>query len=478
MDRPRDRPGLRLALLASTQLIVALDYNIVYIALPEIGAALGFTAQSVQWVVSAYALGLGGLLLFGGRAVDRLGARRMFMIGLALYAVASLVGGLAADGGWLLAARAVQGVGGALLTPATLALIFGSFAEGAARNRAMGAWGMAGSAGLAAGSLAGGVLTNFLGWEWVFFVNVPLALGAAWAATRLLPADPPLSGGWAGFDVPGTLLATAGSLALVLGLASGPEVGWATPRGAGALALGVVLLAAFVLVERRSRSPLMPLRLLRDRNLATTMAVIAIFQATLGGTYYVLTTYLQPVLGYTSLEAGLAFLPLTLVCMAAALRAAPALLGRWGHRATLSLAMVGAGVGIAALVAGMSIGGSFWTLLPGSVIWGFFGGVAFVSVFVSAGAGIAPGEQGVASGIATTSQQIGGAIGLAVLVAVAAGGSGGSGLPSRLDDLQTAGWVAAAATALGGLIALVITRPAPRRNHDLIATTASEGTTP
>ncbi|MGI5131962.1 MFS transporter [Pseudonocardia sp. CA-107938] len=469
MEGLRDRPGLRLTLLASTQLIVALDYNIVYIALPDIGSALGFTAQSVQWVVSAYALGLGGLLLFGGRAVDRLGARRMFMIGLALYAVASLAGGLATDAGWLLAARAVQGVGGALVTPATLALIFGSFAEGPARNKAMGAWGMAGSAGLAAGSLAGGLLTNYLGWEWVFFVNVPLALGAAWSATRLLAADPPLPRGWTGFDVPGALLATAGSLSLVFGLAGGAEAGWVTPS---ALALGAVLLAVFVLVEWRSRSPLMPLRLLTDRNLATTMAVIAVFQATLGGTYYVLTTYLQPVLGYTSLEAGLAFLPLTLVCMAAALRAAPVLLGRWGHRATLSLSMIGAGAGIAVLVGGMSVGGSFSALLPGSVVWGFCGGVAFVSVFVAAGSGIAPGEQGIASGIATTAKEIGGAMGLAVLVGIAAGGSGTT---PQLDTLRTAGWVAAAATALGGLVALLIARPA--RNLDLAPATSTEGPT-
>ncbi|HEX2316395.1 MAG TPA: MFS transporter, partial [Thermomonospora sp.] len=167
-----ERDRLRLGLLALTQLIVALDYNIVYVALPDIGSALNFGPQSVQWVVSAYAVGLGGLLLFGGRAVDLLGPRRMFMAGLALYGVASLAGGLASDAGVLVAARAAQGVGGALLTPATLTLIYRGFAEGPARNRALGAWGMAGSAGLAAGSLLGGVLTNYLGWEWVFFVNV------------------------------------------------------------------------------------------------------------------------------------------------------------------------------------------------------------------------------------------------------------------------------------------------------------------
>ncbi|MFG1710388.1 MFS transporter [Nonomuraea sp. M3C6] len=442
----RDR--LRLGLLALTQLIVALDYNIVYVALPDIGHALGFSPQSVQWVVSAYAVGLGGLLLFGGRAVDRLGARRMFMTGLALYGVASLAGGLASDPELLIAARAVQGVGGALLTPATLALIYRGFAEGPARNRALGAWGMAGSAGLAAGSLLGGVLTNYLGWEWVFFVNVPLALAAALAAPRLLPADPARTPG--AFDVPGAILATAGSALLVFGLASGPEVGWMSLRGVGAVAAGAVLLVLLLVVEARTRDPLIPLRLARSRNLRTTMIVIAIFQGTLGGGYYVLTSYLQPVLGYSSLEAGLTFLPLSLVCMLAALKLTPPLLGRWGIRTTLAVSTVGTGAGIALLVAGTTTGGGFWTLMPGSIVWGLFGGVAFVALFASAGSGVAPHEQGIASGTASTAKEIGGAIGLSLFVAIATGST------HLLDGLHAAGWTAAALTVAGGLIALAL----------------------
>ncbi|MEV5752034.1 MFS transporter [Actinoallomurus sp. NPDC052308] len=476
METSRHRAGLRLALLAFTQLIVALDYNIVYVALPDVGRALGFTAQSVQWVVSAYAVGLGGLLLFGGRAVDRLGARRMFTLGLALYGLASLAGGLASSPGVLIGARAVQGVGGALLTPATLALIFTGFPEGPERNRAMGAWGMAGSAGLAAGSLLGGVLTNYLGWEWVFFVNVPLALGAALAGRRLLSADPPRRAGRSPFDVPGALLATAGSALLVLGLASGPEAGWASLRGAGALVAGAVLLALLLVVEWRTPDPLVPLRLLRNRGLATTMVVIAVFQATLGGGYYVLTTYLQPVLGYSALQAGLAFLPLTLVCMGAALKAAPMMLGRWGFRTTLCVGMLGAGVGIGALVAGFSAHGTFWTLLPGSVVWGFFGGVAFVAVFVAAGSGVAPAEQGVASGLATTAKEIGGAMGLAAFVAVANAGLPANPAPARLlDGLHAAGWAAAAVTVAGGLVALILKRPSAPAPQDTPTVGTLEG---
>jgi EmrB/QacA subfamily drug resistance transporter len=439
---------LRLGLLALTQLIVALDYNIVYVALPDIGDALGFGPQSVQWVVSAYAVGLGGLLLFGGRAVDRLGPRRMFMTGLALYGVASLAGGLAADPGVLVAARAVQGVGGALLTPATLTLIYRGFTEGPARNRALGVWGMAGSAGLAAGSLLGGVLTNYLGWEAVFFVNVPLALICVLVAPRLLPADPARSSG--AFDVPGAVLATAGSALLVFGLASGPERGWGSPISTGALAAGTALLAVLLLVESRTRDPLIPLRLARGRNLATTMIVIAVFQATLGGGYYILTTYLQPVLGYSALEAGLSFLPLTLVCMFAAVKLTPALLGRWGIRRTLAASTIGTGAGIAAMVAGTTPGGGFWTLLPGSIVWGLCGGIAFVTLYASAGAGVVPAEQGVASGIASTAKELGGALGLAVFVALTTSSA------HLLNGLHLAGWTAAAVTVAGGLIALVL----------------------
>lgn len=448
-----ERDRLRLGLLALTQLIVALDYNIVYVALPDIGDALGFTARSVQWVVSAYAIGLGGLLLFGGRAVDRLGPRRMFIAGLAVYGVASLAGGLAPGPTTLIVARAAQGVGGALLTPATLTLIYRGFAEGPARNRALGAWGMAGSAGLAAGSLLGGVLTNYLGWEWVFFVNVPLVLGAVLAAPRLLPADPSRTSG--AFDLPGAVLATGGSALLVFGLATGPDAGWVSLRGTGALAAGVALLGLLLIVESRTRDPLIPLRLARGRGLATTMIVIAVFQGTLGGGYYILTSYLQPVLGYSSLRAGLSFLPLTLVCMVTALKLTPALIGRWGIRTTLAVSTIGTGAGIAGMVAGTTPGGGLWTLLPGSIVWGAFGGIAFVTLFASAGSGVAAHEQGIASGVASTAKELGGALGLAVIVAIA------TSTTDPLHGLHLAGWTAAAGTAAGGLVALAL----PRRAH-------------
>jgi MFS family permease len=273
--------------------MVALDYNIVYVALPGIGRGLGFSGASLQWVVSAYAIGFGGFLLLGGRAVDRLGQRRMFIAGFALFGVSCLAGGLAPDPASLVAARVAQGLGAALLSPATLALVSSTYAEGAARNRALALWGAAGSGGLAAGALLGGVLTGAWGWRSALFAMVPLTVVGLGTAPRLLTADGPRRGRVAGFDLPGTLAATSGSALLVFGLVSGPQYGWSSPRSILALAAGVMLLAAFLLIERRSGDPVVPLRMLRRRSLLTAMAVILVFQSTLGGTYYLFTIYLQ-----------------------------------------------------------------------------------------------------------------------------------------------------------------------------------------
>ncbi|MEJ2857336.1 MULTISPECIES: MFS transporter [unclassified Saccharothrix] len=453
----RPKTGLRIYLLAFAQFIVAMDYNIVFVALPDIGRELGFTAQSLQWVLSAYAVGLGGFLLFGGRVVDRLGARRAFVGGLVLFGLACLAGGLATDQGFLVAARAAQGLGGALLTPATLALIGSGFAEGPERNRALSVWGAAGSGGLAVGALLGGVLTDAWGWEWVLLVMVPFALGAAVLAPFVLAPDavvgagrglrPPVpsshggptadgggvSGGVRpGFDVLGTVLATAASVLLVLGLVTGPETGWV--RGGATVLAGVVVFGVFLLVERRTREPLVPLRLLGNRALLTAIGVILVFQSSLGGAYYLTTTYLQDVLGYRPLAAGLLFLPLTLVSMTASLKLLGPVIARWGVRRALVVGMVGNGLGIGLLAAGMAVHGGFWLLLPGLVVWGIGGGITFPAMFITASAGVDAGQEGVASAVATTAQQVGGAMGLAVLVAIAgtAFGTAGAALVAGL----------------------------------------------
>jgi EmrB/QacA subfamily drug resistance transporter len=446
--RTRQRAGLTLALLAFSQFIIAVDYNIVYVALPDIGHALGFSARSLQWVVSAYAVAFGGFLLLGGRVVDRIGGRRVFALGLAIFGLACLAGGLAHSPGVLIAARAVQGFGAALLAPATLALINTRFTEGPARTRAFAVWGASGSGGLAVGAVLGGVLTQALGWQWVLYVLVPLAALAIAAIPTALPPDN--GRGKGSFDVPGAVLATAGSSLLVLGLVSGPDAGWGSPRGAGAIAAGVVLLGLFALVEVRTREPLVPMRLLGNRSLATSIGVILVFQSSLGGAYFLLTNYLQGFRGYDALQAGLSFLPLTIVSMIASLRLAGALLTSWGPRWTLLAGMAVNGIGLIVLALAMSRGATFWELIPGMVIWGVGGGTTFPAMFACAASGVAPHQAGVASALASAAQQIGGAAGLAVLVVIATA--------ARLlaDGLRTAMWMAGAASLAGGLLVFAL----------------------
>ncbi|WP_299532103.1 MFS transporter [uncultured Streptomyces sp.] len=457
------RPGLMLALLAFAQFVVAADYNVVYVALPDIGEALGFGPQSLQWVVSAYAVAFGGLLLFGGRLVDRIGGRRIFVIGAVVFGLACLAGGLAENPGMLIAARGVQGLGAALLSPATLMLVSTRFEEGARRNRAMAVWGAAGSGGLAAGALLGGVLTNAWGWEWVLFVLVPMALLAAVLAPSILPADERSSSD-ASFDVPGAVLATVGSSLLVLGLVSGPEAGWGSLRGLGSIVAGLVLLAVFAVVETKTRVPLAPMGLFRNRSLVTAILIILVFQSALAGSYYLFTTYMQNVLGYTALEAGLAFLPLTIISMFASLQLTGILLTKWGPRATLFLGMVVNGVGMLLLALSMTTNASFWQLLGGLAVWGIGGGITFPAMFVCAASGVAPSEAGIASALANASQQIGGAAGLAVLVAIAHSGLDLSvdaepALTAVNDGLRTATWVGGVAAIVGGLLAFTLRKP-------------------
>jgi EmrB/QacA subfamily drug resistance transporter len=459
-------------LLASAQFVVALDYNVVYVALPDIGRGLGFTAQSLQWVVSSYAVAFGGLLMLGGRLVDRVGRRRMFVLGVALFAVSCLAGGLAADPAMLLAARGTQGLGAAMLTPATLSLVNTGFAEGPERTRALSLWSAAGSAGLAAGALLGGVLTQVGGWRWVMLVMVSPALAIALAAPRLLTRDQSRVRTEAGFDVPGALIVTVGATLLVFGLASGPQAGWGSLRSAGSVAVGAALLCVFVLVERRARTPLVPPRLLRNRSLVVAMAVILLFQSALGGAYYTFTTYLQDGHGYSALATGLAFLPVTVLSVIAGMKVGPALIGRRGVRTSLFVSMLVNGVGITVLALCMSPGGSFWSLLPGIVVWGTGGGMAFTAMFVTAASGVDPPDQGIASAMATTAQQLGGAAGLALLIAIADAGShplgGRTSTADLINGLRHAGMAGGAAAVLGAFLAFALRRKAASAaRHDL-----------
>ncbi|MEV5322305.1 MFS transporter [Streptomyces sp. NPDC052687] len=453
--------GLLLALLAFAQFISAIDYNIVYVALPEIGRAVGFDARSLQWVVSAYAVAFGGFLLLGGRMADLLGRRRMFATALALYGLASLAGGLATGPGLLVAARAVQGIGGALLLPATLSLINTSFDEGAERNRALAVWGGAGAVGLALGSLLGGVLTNYLGWEAVFYVNVPLALGAAAVAWKTITPDAPRERG-RGFDITGALSATVGFTALVFGVVQGPEMGWFSVQVLATLLAGLALIGVFLAVEARTAHPLMPLRLLRNRNLVAAMGVTFIFMGTFGAQYYFFTLYLQTVHQYSAMATGLAFLPSALTGMAGT-KVSEKLLGRVGTRTTLVTGLVLGAAGMAVLALALSPAGHYPALLPGIVLLGLGQGLAWTAMFAAAGTGVDAHHQGIASAMASTTQQIGSAVGLAVLIAVASHGTHAIAGPSLVPGLRTAGFTAAALTLLGVAIALTLRREGTAR---------------
>ncbi|MGP3931195.1 MFS transporter [Nonomuraea sp. KM88] len=446
-------------------IITAIDNNIVYVALPAIGHELGFSAQTLQWVVSAYAVIYGGFLLLGGRMSDLLGRRRMFLLGLGLFAVASLVGGLANAPELLIAARAVQGLGGAVLFPATLALVTSGFTEGSERNRALSVWAGAGASGLVLGSLLGGVLTQTFGWEAVFYVNVPIAVAGIVLALLLLPVDERRRER-ARVDYPGALSATGGVTLLVLALVQGPEIGWGSPAILSAAIVGVLLLAAFVVIQARTDEPLMPPRLLRHRNLAVGVLLTFAFAATFLPQLYFATVYFQSVHGYDALRTGAAFLVPMAGAMVGSSQGAR-LTARLGNRRTLLLGLALGTAGAAWFGLAMSVTGTYLAVAAGLLLVGLGQGTVYSAVFAAASVGVPGHDQGVASGMASTGLQVGSAVGLAVLVALAnAGRDGLAGQALRVaitDGLRTAVFIAAAGMAASMLIALGFREEGARR---------------
>ncbi|MFF3727596.1 MFS transporter [Streptomyces erythrochromogenes] len=449
-----------MALIAFCMLIFSIDYNIVYVALPEIGREVGFSAQSLQWVVSAYSVGLGGALLFGGRAVDRLGARNMLILALALFAVSSLAGGLATSPGLLIGARVVQGLGGALLFPATLSLINTQFEEGPTRNKAYAVWGTAGASGSIIGSMAGGVLTNYLGWASVFYVNIPLCLLAMVATYSVISSDAKAADSRK-FDIPGALVATGASTLLVYGLIAGPENGWTSAKTIGALAVGLALGIAFFVIEAKTKDPLAPPRLFSYRSLVTAILIIFVFQGAINTLHYIFFIDLQTVMGYSPLQAGLAFLPMSALAMFGSGKVLPFVVQRWGVRWALFGGLIGVGISMIVLAFSMTESNSFYPLIPAVLLWGLFAGTLYPAMFMAAGSDAAPDEQGVASALTQTSAQIGGAMGMAALIAVATSGLDlGEGATNPvgdvLDGLQTSALVGGIAAIAGAFLAFRI----------------------
>src|SRR3954470_5597921 len=443
--------------------MVILDVAIVNVALPSIKSDLNFSQTNLQWVISAYAIMFGGALLLGGRLADLLGRRRLFMTGLGVFAASSLLCGLAWSEGSLIAFRALQGLGGALLAPAALSLLFTIFAEGRERNRALGIYGAASGSGAAVGVLLGGVLTSYLSWSWIFFINVPVGVAAILLAPVLLDesrAD--LANRH--FDLPGAASITAGLMLLVYALTRATTDGWAAASTLTLLAASAALVVAFVVIELRSRSALLPLRIFRSRTLSAANVAMAIVGAVAFSEFFLLTLYLQDVLHYSAVQSGAAFSAFALAVVVMS-NLAQAVVGRLGVRPTLTLGLLTSAVSVAALTQ-IPVGGHyFWDLFPWFVLGGAGMGLSFVPVTIASLTGVDRSDAGVASGLVNTSRQIGGAIGIAVVSAIAATSTANfSGAPAgsaqALDHgFQTALYTLLGLLVLGAVVALTLVRP-------------------
>ncbi|HEY7456841.1 MAG TPA: MFS transporter [Solirubrobacterales bacterium] len=466
----KEKRWLALVLLCSAQFVVVLDASIVNVALPSIGRALDFSQENLPWVVNAYVLTFGGFLLLGGRTADLLGRRRVFMAGLLLVAVASLAAGFAANEGQLIAARAAQGLGAAIISPAALSIVTTTFSDGAERNKALGVWGAVAGSGGAAGVLLGGILTDGLGWEWVLWVNVPVSLIAFALSPRLI-AESRAEQETRAFDVAGAVTVTAALSILVYAVVDATDAGWGSTRTLSLIALSLALLAAFVAIELRSVKPLMPFSIFRIRTLTGANVVGVLVGGSLFSMFFFISLYMQQVLGYSAIHAGLSYLPLALTIMASATLASQ-LVTRFGYKPVLA-------AGLLFIVAGLlwfsrvSVGGGFSTDILGPSLLAAAGlGFSFVTTTIAAVSGVEENEAGLASGLINTSQQIGGALGLAVLATLATSrtldltAAGSPPSPAALTEgFQAAFLGGAAIAALGFLLTLLLIRSSDSRAH-------------
>ena len=437
---------LALLVLCLGDLMIVLDVTIVGVALPSIKEDLGFSDSSLAWVVNAYLLTFGGFLLLGGRLGDLFGHRRLFLFGIGVFTLASLACGLATSQEILIAARAVQGVGGAVVSAVALSLMMTLFTEPAERAKAMGIFGFVASGGGSIGVLLGGVLTDVLSWEWIFLVNLPVGVAVVVLSLRLLPAVPGIKADGR-LDVAGAVTVTTALMLAVYAIVNGNENGWTSVRTLGLLGAAAVLLALFIGIEARVRSPLMPLGLFRLRNVAVSNVVGVLWAGAMFAWFFLSALYLQLVLGYSPLEVGLAFLPGNLIMGALSVGLSARLVMRFGIRLPLATGLLLAAVGLL-LFARAPVDGSFVVdVLPSMILLGMGAGIAFNPVLLAAMSDVEPSEAGLASGVVNTSFMMGGALGLAVLASLAA---------SRTDSLLAAGEDELAALAGGYQLAFLI----------------------
>ena len=469
MNEATNRRWSALALIVTAQFMVILDVAIVNVALPSIKSDLGFSQTNLQWVISAYAILFGGVLLLGGRLADLLGRRRLFVGGLALFAVSSLLCGLAWSESSLIAFRAVQGLGGALLAPAALSLLMTTFEEGRERNLALGIYGAASGSGAAVGVLLGGLLTSYLSWSWIFFINVPVGV-AAIALTPVLLRESRADLEHRHFDFAGAASVTSGLMLLVYAMTRATSDGWGSATTIGLLGGSAGLVLAFVVIELRSRYPLLPLRIFRSRTLSAANGAMAIVGGVAFSEFFLLTLYLQDVLHYSAVESGLAFVGFALTVVVIS-NVAQWVTGRLGVRPTLTTGLLISALSVGLLTRLPVHGSYFWDLFPAFVLGGAGMGLSFVPVTIASLTGVERADAGVASGLINTSRQIGGAIGIAAVSAIAATSArnyadahaavtASSGV--ALDHgFQTVLYALTGLLLVGVLVAITLLRPAP-----------------
>ncbi|HET8822692.1 MAG TPA: MFS transporter [Thermoleophilaceae bacterium] len=472
MNRSADShfsPWLALIVVCLGQFMVVLDATIVNVALPAIKADLNISQANLQWIVNAYTLLFGGFLLLGGRAADLFGRRNLFIAGVAIFSAASLVNGLASSEEMLIGARALQGFGAALMSPAALAVITTSFSEGTERTKALSIWAAVASGGSAVGLLLGGILTETLSWEWIFFINVPIGVGIVLASLRLVP-NSRVVGGSRYFDIAGAISVTAGLLVLVYAIVKAEAWGWGSGSTLGLAGLALVLLAAFIAIEQRSPFPLVRLSLFKLRSLAVGNGVFLIVAGGLFAMFFFASLYLQNILGYSALTTGFAFLPVTLGIMIGAVTAQQ-LVPKRGVRLVMLTGLSVAAIGLTILGFSTQVDGTYLGVLGGLFPMSVGMGATFVSLTLVATTGVDEDDAGLASGIFNTSQQVGGALGLAILSTLANERTSGllgdlTGQPTQaqvqsalVEGFQLAFFVAAGLIALGVVLLGLLLRP-------------------
>jgi len=458
---------LALGLLCLGELMIVLDTTVVNVALPSIRSDLGFSEASLVWVVNAYMLTYGGFLLLGGRLGDLYGQRRLFLAGVGLFTAASLVCGLAQGQGLLIAARAVQGLGGAVVSAVALSLIMNLFTEPAERAKAMGVYGFVCAGGGSIGVLLGGLLTGALSWHWIFLINLPIGAAVCLMCLAWLPRDAVAAGGGR-LDVGGALTVTSSLMLAVYAVVHGNDMGWASAQTLGLLAASALLLVAFLVIESRVSAPLMPLGLFRLRNVAVANVVSVLWAAAMFAWFFVSALYLQLVLGYTPMQVGLAFLPSNLIMAAFSLGLSARMVMRYGLRIPLAVGLLLAALGLA-LFARAPVQGDFWLdVLPGMLLLGLGAGIAFNPVLLAAMSGVSERDSGLASGVVNTAFMMGGALGLAVLASLAAAQSaqvGGATPEALASGYRLAFVLGAVFAAAAAVIGAVLLKPAAVTPH-------------